>query len=474
MFTETKETAKLEFRGGMFGLILPFLVLFAGILMLSISGKAMPMAFWAPTLAAVLVALVMAKNPTLCADTLIKGMSSEMVSIMLMAWFLAGIVAQLMKEAGLIQGLIWLSVTIGIKGALFPLITFICGSMLSTATGTALGTVIALAPILYPVGVAMGANPPVMLAAIVSAAYFGDNIAPVSDTTIASAYSQGVEVADVVRSRLKYAFSAAALACVGFVIFGGSWTSVPAPDLAFVGALDPKGLVMLVVPAMLIVMMYKGVHLIVALMSAGTVGIVIALAAGLLPLGRLLVVDMDAFSVSGVLVEGIMSLIDIAIFAMLLMGLINLLDKGGFFETMMAKMARYTETPRRAELMVALIDVILCALTVANSVVIVMEGPIAKRMLVEKHGITPDRSANVLDAVSCCAMCLIPYTFAPLLAYMFAGGSGAPVNFSINAVVLYSFHGWALGAVMLFSILTGWGRTFTKKDAAPKGAEQKA
>lgn len=189
MFTASEKDTRIQFHGGMFGLLVPFIVLFAGIILLSVSGQALPMAFWAPTLAAVLVALIMAKKPTQCADLLIQGMSSEMVSIMLMAWFLAGIVAQLMKETGLIEGLIWLSININLSGRFFPLIAFICGSLLSTATGTALGTVIALAPILYPVGVALGANPPVMAAAIVSAAYFGDNIAPVSDTTIASAYT---------------------------------------------------------------------------------------------------------------------------------------------------------------------------------------------------------------------------------------------------------------------------------------------
>jgi len=140
--------------------------------------------------------------------------------------------------------------------------------------------------------------------------------------------------------------------------------------------------------------------------------------------------------------------------------LVNLLDKGGFFDALINKLSKYTETHRSAELAVAAIDVILCILTVANSVAIVMEGPIAKKLLVEKHGIARDRSANIFDAVSCAAMCLIPYGFAPLLAIMFAAGSGAPVNFSVNAVCLYSFHGWGLAIVMLFAMLTGWGRNF--------------
>lgn len=470
MFTETDHNEKIEFRGGMFGLILPFIVLFAGIIMLSVAGKAMPMAFWVPTLAAVLVSLIMAKKPTQCADLLIKGMSSEMVAIMLMAWFLAGIVAQLLKESGLVQGLIWLCINIGLKGRFFPLITFICGSLLSTATGTALGTVIALAPILYPVGVALGANPPVMAAAIVSAAYFGDNIAPVSDTTIASAYTQGVDVSDVVRSRLKYAFAAAAIAAVLFLIFGQG--PAGSGDLSFVGELSPNGLIMLLVPALLIFLMYRGVHLIVALMSAGTLGIILALVTGLVDPARLLVVDMDNFTVGGIIVEGIQSLIDIAVFAMLLMGLINLLDKGGFFEWLINALSKYTKDDRSSELVVAIIDVVLCLLTVANSVVIVLEGPIAKKLLVENRNISPDRSANILDAVSCVAMCLIPYGFAPLLSYMFAGGSGAPVNFSVNEMVIYSFHGWGLGIVMLFSILTGWGRTHGPVERRKKAGKE--
>ncbi|MCI6960172.1 MAG: hypothetical protein MR743_10105 [Oscillospiraceae bacterium] len=45
MYTESEKDTKIQFRGGMFGLILPFIVLFAGIIMLSVAGKAMPMAF---------------------------------------------------------------------------------------------------------------------------------------------------------------------------------------------------------------------------------------------------------------------------------------------------------------------------------------------------------------------------------------------------------------------------------------------
>lgn len=456
MSTEPNAAAPLRFRGGTFGLLLPFAVLLSGMLLLAAAGKAMPAAFWVPALAAVATALALAKDPAHCADLLIQGMASEMVATMLLAWFLAGIVAQLMKETGLVEGLTWLCISTGLGGRVFPLVAFLCGSFLSLATGTALGTVIALAPILYPVGVALGADGPVMAGAIISAACLGDSAAPMSDTTIAAAYTQGVDVGAVVRARLRYVLAAAAIAAVCFFVFAGAAHSGGTP--VDEGRASPRGLLMLAVPALLMALMCRGVHLIVALVSAAAAGIVLGLAAGLLPFERLLVVDASSFTVGGVLVEGVQSLLDIAVFALLLMGLVNLLDKGGFFRRLANACSRFIQSGRSCELSAAVLNVALCLLTVASSVTIMLEGPVAKRLLVEQCGLSPARSAVLMSGLSCAVLGLIPYAFAPLLTYMLAGGSGAPVDFSIGQMVLCNYYGWALAALMLFSIFTGWGR----------------
>jgi Na+/H+ antiporter NhaC len=103
---------------------------------------------------------------------------------------------------------------------------------------------------------------------------------------------------------------------------------------------------------------------------------------------------------------------------------------------------------------------------VASTIVIIMAGPLAKKVLVQENGISPERSANILDAVSAGAMCLIPYGFGPLLAYMFAEGSGMPVDFSLVSVIPYMFHGWALLAVMAFAVFSGWGRDYLSDEQA--------
>ena len=454
-----EQKKRLEFRGGMLGLLMPFAVMLAGNLYLSISGKALPMAFWVPTLGGIFIALALAKKPADCAECLIEGIANKTVIMIVVVLIFAGMVAQIMKTTGLVEGLTWLCTSLGVSGALFPAIVFICGSLLSTATGTALGTVMSLSPVLYPVGVALGANQALLLGAIVSASYFGDNIAPVSDTTIASAYSQNVPVSKVVGSRLKYALVGAAIALVLFVSFG--FMTYEAPTVAAeVSANQAKGLIMLIVPAMLIFLMIRGCHMMVALSAAIVVGLVVGCTAGLMSVSDILVIDMNSFTVGGTLVNGINGMMDTIIFAMLMMSIVHLLEYGGLFDALIEKIGPMTNTERKAEAFIAITNIIMNILTVCNSVVILMLGPISKRLLTEKYNISRDRAANMLDAVSCVAMCLIPYGFAPMLAFSFAAGSGAPVDCSLFDIVLHSFHGYGLGIAMTIAIITGWGRTY--------------
>lgn len=463
-----EQKKRLEFRGGMFGLLMPFAIMLAGILYLSINGKALPMAFWVPTLCGIFAALALAKKPADCAECLIEGIANKTVIMIVVVLIFAGMVAQIMKTTGLVEGLTWLCTSLGVSGALFPAIVFICGSVLSTATGTALGTVMSLAPVLYPVGVALGSNQALLLGAIVSASYFGDNIAPVSDTTIASAYSQNVPVSKVVRSRLKYALLGAGIALVLFVSFG--YMSYEAPTVtAEISASQAKGLIMLIVPALLIFLMIRGCHMMVALSTAIVVGLVVGCASGLMKFSDILVIDMNSFTASGTLVDGINGMMDTIIFAMLMMAIVHLLEFGGLFDALIEKISPMTNTETKAEAFIAITNIIMNALTVCNSVVILMLGPISKKLLTEKYNISRDRAANMLDAVSCVAMCLIPYGFAPMLAFSFAAGSGAPVDCSLFDIVLHSFHGYGLGIAMAIAIITGWGRTHetpTEREAA--------
>ncbi len=152
------------------------------------------------------------------AQGLFDGMSQPIGVVAIIAWFWAGMFATLLQAGGLVDGLIWFGFQTGFEAGWFVGLTFVLAALFSSAVGTGYGTVSAFGILMYPAGVVLGADPTMMLAAILSGAVFGDNLAPVSDTTIVSATTQEADVPGVVRSRFKYSIAAAIPALILFVI----------------------------------------------------------------------------------------------------------------------------------------------------------------------------------------------------------------------------------------------------------------
>ena len=121
---------RLEFRFGMFGAFLPLITLLGVIIALVVTGWVHTKTLWVACLAAMLVAIVLAKKPSEASDALIDGMARRMVAIMALAWILAGIMGKLLSASGLVSSLVWLGVNVGISGAFLPLVTFLIAALL--------------------------------------------------------------------------------------------------------------------------------------------------------------------------------------------------------------------------------------------------------------------------------------------------------------------------------------------------------
>jgi Na+/H+ antiporter NhaC len=124
----------------MLGLLLPFTVLFGGAVALGVTGNAIPEAYWPVVILALFVGLVLVRDQSAFVAAVLAGISSPILAIMLLAWFLAGILGRLLGESGIIEALVWLASELGVEGAWFPLATFVIASSLSLCTGTSIGT----------------------------------------------------------------------------------------------------------------------------------------------------------------------------------------------------------------------------------------------------------------------------------------------------------------------------------------------
>ena len=55
---------------------------------------------------------------------------------------------------------------------------------------------------------------------MISGSIFGDNLAPISDTTIASSQTQGVTVQEAVRTRLPYSMTVGIISGILYIVIG--------------------------------------------------------------------------------------------------------------------------------------------------------------------------------------------------------------------------------------------------------------
>jgi Na+/H+ antiporter NhaC len=231
---------RLKMYGGIWGGLTPLVILVILLILLSVNGKSGIKALWNAGWIAIVVGIFLARNKKAYCETLMRGLGDKNGIVIITAWLFAGVFGKLMVAGGLVDGLLWFGLKTGATGALFSMIAFVAALVFSMGTGTSTGTVLSLVLVLYPAGVFLGADPVILAVGILSGAAFGDNLAPISDTTIVSAYTQEADMRDVVRSRFTLAITAALIAVIVLLIFGGGGEIKSIPEIQ--SQIDPSGL----------------------------------------------------------------------------------------------------------------------------------------------------------------------------------------------------------------------------------------
>ncbi len=462
------ESDSLRFYGGTPGALAPFAFFLVGVAWLGLSGAPDERGFWPVLLISLAVGMVLSRDRAAYAEAVIDGMSRPIVMLMVMAWILAGVLGALVNASGFVEALIWMAAGLGLQGAAFVAATFVICAMVSTATGTSLGTILLCSPLLFPAGGSLGADLPVLLGAIVGGATFGDNVSPVSDTTIASATTQDADLGGVVRSRLKYAVVAAAIALCGYVALGAGDDSSAVAGAALGG--DPRGLPMLLSPVVVLALLLARRHLVVGLMFGILTAAAVGLGLGLLAPADLIRIDADNFVAAGLLLEGMERGVGVSLFTLLLMGLVAGLEASGLIGRIISSAQRRIRSPRGAEMWLFGTVSAVVILTTHSVVAILTVGRFA-RETGRAFGIGRYRRANILDMTVCTYPFLLPFFIPTILAASTTSAGAAFGLPRISAVQagMFNFHSWALLAVVIASILTGWGRPASSTTRAATG-----
>jgi len=455
------ERERLRFRGGPAGAMVPVGLFLAAVAYITTQGLTTIEAYLAPLCLILGLAIFLSSDSQRACSAVIGGIADRTLATMLLAFLGAGAFGQLLVASGLVDGLVWLGYAAGIGGESMVIAAFSISALIATAIGTSTGTCVTVVPVLYPAGVLLGAHPALLLGAIYSGARFGDNLAPISDTTVASAYTQDADVANVVGSRIKYAFAAAGLSIAAYIVAAGL-LEAPRAGLALQATPPPRSSVtalwMLLAPALTVVLCIRGRPLLEGVWAGMFLAITIGLITGSLSINGLYYTDAPK-TVGGALTEGLTSMRDVIFLAIFIMALVGLLRETGLLERIARALQAFAATPRRAELAVFLLVSLMCPLCAGNTPAMLFSGPVVKQ-IGSRHGIHRVRRANLMDMAGNGATENLPHinTMLALAGVVIVAheSTGAPLV-SITQVGLLSFHPFALSLVALFAIATGWG-----------------
>ena len=117
-----------------------------------------------------------------------KGAGDSNVLQMCVIALLAGAFASVAEASGSIDSIVNMGMYY-ISPQYFPVGIFVMASFLSFATGTSVGTIMTLSPIVFNLATESHSNTALIGASLLSGAMFGDNLSLISDTTIAATQS---------------------------------------------------------------------------------------------------------------------------------------------------------------------------------------------------------------------------------------------------------------------------------------------
>jgi len=442
--------------------VIPLAVFVIGTGVLVVSGAAVVEGMILLAMLGISLGMGLARSVSEYSERVFSLMANRVATVAVVCWLWAGAFSGILADSGLVEAIVWVGANLQLEAGLFTVVTFFSAALFAVSVGTGLGTVVGFTAVMFPAGIVLGAHPAALMGAIYSGAAFGDNLAPISDTTIVSAATQEADVGGVVRSRLKYVTIAGGIAAILFYVFGAEGGGVePAQAQELLAATaDPAGLPMLIPAALVFVVAVTGGHFLAALTAGVLASLVVGPLFGIFPLTQAFrIVDGD---VAGSAVDGALALLPISILTLLLVTAIGIMAAGGFLEQLMEWLDRtLARTVRGAETAIVGLITFANICVSVNTVAMITAGPLVN-VLRKRHSVSKYRSANLMDTISCSFPYMLPYA-ATIVA---ANGIQRELALRYEFVqvvpwsqeVVYIFYGMVLFPLMILAVITGFGR----------------
>lgn len=341
----------------------------------------------------------------------------------------------------------------------FLALTFIMCCIMSVIMGTSWGTLGTVGIAMMGVGAGLGVNPAITAGAVVSGAWFGDKMSPMSDSTIMCSTITETYIMDHIKAMMQTTIPAAVVSVIiylgiGIFISGDSYDASTVDSIMN----GLKGMfhinlipVIPIVIVIVMILMKKGT--IVSMMSGTVVAILIAVI-----YQGYSVADMGTFLYSGftcdtkneILISllnrgGMTSMLSLLAVFVGGLGLGGILDKTGMLEPIFHYITEKYKSPRGIMLM-AWCATLLCILVIAdNNFAFVMVATLFGGAF-QKYNLKSQNLSRILEDVGTLGSALVPWN----VGAQFAAGV---LGVSTLAYMPYAFLNWMTPILSLAFII---------------------
>lgn len=374
--------------------------------------------------------IAIARGLSLPDRILVFGRGAGASNVMFMIWLFlaAGAFAACAQAMGSVQATVDLILHI-LPGRFIFIGLFLAGCVLSMATGSGVGSIVAVMPIAMEIANITGSSMALLSSIVVCSAMFGDNLSFISDTTVIATTSQGCELKDKFRVNLRIVAIPALIVIAIYLYLGKDMVDVTIPSTVEYWKILPY--------LTLLVMAISGVDVLITLIT----GIAICALEGFI-LGTFGYAEFLNAIGSGINGMGFL-----LILILMASGIAAIIQHNGGMEYLVKVCTRFVKGRKSAEGCIAVLTGLMTACTSTNTIAIISVSGIVKE-LSQKFGVDPRRAASLMDTSSCVVLELIPYSAHILAAVVFTGIS--PIS-----VLPFMFYPALLGMAVVISILIG-------------------
>jgi len=363
-------------------------------------------------------------------DVIVKGAGNSNIITMCLIYLLAGAFASVATATGGVDAVVNAGLSVIPAQFILPGL-FVIAALVSTAMGTSMGTIGALAPIAVGLANQADLNPAVVAGVLLSGAMFGDNLSIISDTTIAATRTQGANMSDKFKENIKIALPAALVTLILYGLLTTPTSAVTVEAFSWTAVLPYAAILVLAV---------MGLNVFVVLLLG------IALAA----LQGSFFADYALRNLGQDIATGFANVQEIFLLAMLVSSLSEFIKQQGGLLWISSKVQQATNRLKLAgnkaqQLAIATLAFISNLCIANNTVAIVLTGDVS-RNLAQQHQISPKRSASLLDIFACISQGLVPYGAQALLL-------GASFDISPWQAITHNYYCMVLLAVALGVVL---------------------